>query len=161
MNSNWRRLRTWRVAQANGRGKPRWHSTIPLCRQARLRQVRIHLQGFIPLENSYTLQVVVTPFVKSLLSWALSSLGFSPSLPWQNLTFRLLSCTSKEFARRQKPSVLQSIAGQEDWLISKEIAGPSEVLYLVLLLSASALSYLGLTFSPQIPGYIAAPCRLS
>lgn len=149
------------MAQANGRGKPRYHLTIPLCRRARSRQVRIHLQGFNPLENSYTLQVAVTPFAKPLLSWASLSLGFSPFLPWQNLTFRLLSCTSGAFTRRQSPLVLQSITEQEDWLISEEIADPSEVLYLDLLLNASAISCLGLIFSPQTPGYITAPCRLS
>jgi hypothetical protein len=101
------------------------------------------------------------PIVKPLLSWASSSLGSSPFLPWQNLTFRLLSCTSEVFTRRHLPPVLQSIAEQEDWLISEEIADPSEVLHLVLPLNASTLSYLGLIFSPQIPGYITAPCRLS
>jgi len=101
------------------------------------------------------------PYVKSLLSWASSSLGFSPFLAWQNLSFRLLSCTSKESARRQTLSVLQSIAAQEDWLISEEVADPFEVLNLVLPLNASTLSYLGLIFSPQISGYITAPCRFS
>jgi hypothetical protein len=100
-------------------------------------------------------------FVKSLLSWASSSLGFSPFLAWQNLSFRLLSCTSKEFGRRQTLSVLQSIAAQEDGLISEEITDPFEVLDLVLLLNASAISHLGLIFSPQFPEYIAAPRRIS
>jgi len=59
------------------------------------------------------------------------------------------------------PSVLQSITEQEDWLISEEIADPYEVLHLVLPLHAADLSYLGLIFSPQIPEYITAPCRLS
>jgi hypothetical protein len=59
------------------------------------------------------------------------------------------------------PSVLQSITEQEDWLISEEIADPYEVLHLVLRLNAAARSYLGLIFSPQIPGSIAAPCGLS
>jgi hypothetical protein len=101
------------------------------------------------------------PYVKSLLSWASPSLGFSPFLAWQNLSFCLLSCTSKEFVRRQTLSVLQSIAAQEDWLISEEVADPFEVLYLVLLLNATAISCLGLIFSPQFPGYITAPRRIS
>jgi hypothetical protein len=100
-------------------------------------------------------------FVKSLLSWASSSLGFSPFLAWQNLSFRLLSCTSKEFVLRQTLSVLQSIAAQEDWLISEEISDPFVVLHLVLLLNASAISHLVLIFSPQFPEYIAAPRRIS
>jgi hypothetical protein len=149
------------LAQANGRGKPQWHWTIPLCRQAHLKQVRIHLQGFIPLENSYTLQGVVTPLCKvaALLGFILSRV-FS-LLGVAKLSFRLLSCTSKESVRRQTLSVLQSIAAQEDWLISEEVADPFEVLNLILPLNAFTLSYLGLIFSPQIPGYIAAPCRLS
>jgi hypothetical protein len=147
------------VAQANGRGKPQWRWTIPLCRQAQSKQVRIHPQGFILLENSYTLQGVVTPLrkVAALLGFTLSRV-FS-LLGMAKPSFRLLSCTSKEFVRRQTLSVLQSIAAQEDWLISEEVADPFEVLYLVLLLNASAISYLGLIFSPQFPGYIAASLR--
>lgn len=81
-NLNWWRWRTWLVVRAYCHGKPQQHRAIPLYRQARLRQARTHLQGFFPIENSCTLQEIVTShcIAAALLGFILSRVFSLPAM---------------------------------------------------------------------------------